>query len=334
MTPRWSLSNRRQRSGNSVTGRSLAGGSDRPGARTEERLIDALDAFVRAQDEATFRPLRNPARGRHRPAWFAPVAAAASLLVVVGLGLGVSGRLPGPGGSGSVGTVIAPHRYYITQNLNADRPVVRSTVTGAVTATVPVPRAPDTAASDIVASAADGWYFVVANMSDHQAQQIYRFQATDTGRIARFSAVRGGLIGNGQWAADAVAASPDGSQLAVAVGYQGQFQCPRKENSCWVSGSNMYPDYIVIVNVATGTERIWQGGMGGRGTYFSISSLSWTGHGRELVFLGQSCGGGSLNSEACDLPVKGRTFRNTHIIRALDPATRGGLLTSGPELLR
>jgi hypothetical protein len=262
------------------------------------------------------------------------VAAAASLLVVVGLGLAVSGRLPGAGGSGSLGTVIAPHHYYIENSFQVTQPVVRSTVTGAMTATVPVPRDPDAATTDIVSSAANGWYFAVANVPNQQAQRIYRFQVTDTGRVTRFSAVPGARIGNSEWTADAASASPDGSQLAVAVSYQGRSQCPHNESSCLVPGGDTYPDYIVTVNAATGAERIWQGGLGGRGTYFSISSLSWTGNGRELVFLGETCGGGSVNSQACQLPVKGRTFTTTRIIRALDPATRGGLLTSGPVLLR
>jgi hypothetical protein len=112
--------------------------------RTEERLADALDAAARGLREDALRPLVMPERRPHRPAWLAPLAAAAALLVVIGLAVAVARQTPGAGHRGGQlpGVPTAPHAYYVQDDLNQDRPVVRSTATGAVTATVPVPRAP------------------------------------------------------------------------------------------------------------------------------------------------------------------------------------------------
>ena len=58
-----------------------------------------------------------------------------------------------------------------------------------------------------------------------------------------------------------------------------------------------------------------------------MASLSWTAHGRQLVYLGQSCARFQPNSEMCAAGVR------TAQVRALNPAARGGRLDSGPVLL-
>ena len=91
-------------------------------------------------------------------------------------------------------------------------------------------------------------------------------------------------------------------------------------------------DYVVV-DVATGTQSVWRGGMAERGSWFSIASLSWTGSGHELVFLGQRCGWQALNNETCDMSRKGRSSRTAELW-ALDPASGGGPLSSGRVLFR
>ena len=84
------------------------------------------------------------------------------------------------------------------------------------------------------------------------------------------------------------------------------------------------PSYIDIIEVATGTRSVWRGGTSNA---FTVASLSWTAHGRQLVYLGQSCAHFQPNSEVCAAGVR------TAQVRALNPAARGGRLDSGPLLL-
>jgi hypothetical protein len=293
--------------------------------RTEERLTDALGAAARALREDTLHPLQVPERGRHRLAWIAPVAAAASVFLVVGLGVALAGHLPGSGpANGSPGVVMAPNRYYIEGNLDGGRPVVRSTATGSVTATVPAPQPASAPGYEIVASARNGLFFMVAFAPALRGQRIYRFHVTGSGRVSGFSPVPGGVLGGGEWAAHAIAASPDGSQVAVSfsflgsTGYCGGAGLP----SC--ASANVHQDYIDVINVATGAKSVWRGGLTEPASSLSIANLSWTGDGRELVFLGQWCGPGG-NAETC-----GGKWQ----VWALDPASGGGQLDSGRILLR
>ena len=53
--------------------------------RTEDRLADALGAVAGAVPAETLRPLVAPSPRRARPAWLAPAAAAASIVVLAGL---------------------------------------------------------------------------------------------------------------------------------------------------------------------------------------------------------------------------------------------------------
>lgn len=59
-----------------------------------------------------------------------------------------------------------------------------------------------------------------------------------------------------------------------------------------------------------------------------MASLSWTAHGRQLVYLGQTCGRAMEDSEACN--AGGQTAE----VRVRNPAAHGGRLDSGRVLLR
>jgi hypothetical protein len=290
--------------------------------RTEERLTDALGAAARAVPADTLRPLAVPARRRHRPGWVAPVAAAASLLLVVGIGVAVAGQLPGTGSTaGSSAGAIAPHRYYVEAGLEGSV-VVRSTATGAVTATVLDPE-PNYSGEAVVASAGNGTFFVAGDRHQTGQERIYHFRLTGSGKVTGFSPVPGGVLRAGQLA-DALAVSPDGSQLAVGVSF---YIVHPKSNKLYPPGPS---DQIFVINTATGARSMWRGGMHALGSGFGVASLSWTGDGHELVVLGQWCSYKSDSDETC----LAKNARRNAEVWALDPASRGGRLASGHLLLR
>jgi hypothetical protein len=297
--------------------------------RAEERLADALDAAARAVRDDTMRPLRVPEREAGRRAWAAPLAAAASLLLVVGLAAAVAVHARGPGRSGgSPATVPAHDRYYVVVGYG-DRPVVRSTATGKITATVPVPRSPNAPGSGLVAAAPGGVFFVAAWVPQATGERIYRFRVTAAGRVSGFAAVPGGVLGGAGWSADAMAAAPGGNQVAIAFSFIGP------TGSCGSAGQPSCPatwpsDYVVVLNAVTGKESVWRGGLSELGKWFSVGNLSWANDGHELVFFGQGCPKGrglGPGSESCGT---GRVAE----ARTLDPAAGGGRLDSGRLLLR
>jgi hypothetical protein len=290
--------------------------------RTEERLTDTLSAAAAAVREDRLRPLAMPQRRRARRAWAVPVAAAAAVVLVAALTAVAARWLPGAG-YGPQAAVPAPHRYYVEADLNLDRPVVRSTATGKVTATVPVPGGPAAASYDVITSAANGTFFVTAFLGNGWKERLYRFQLTASGHLRGFAAVPGGVFGAAMWTPDALAASPDGKLVAISFGSlascsAGQKRCPSLSSQS---------DYIVVINTATGARSVWRGGLTKRGQYFSIGNLSWANRGRELVFLGQWCDSQvEPGSESC-----GTTRRE---VRTLDPGSGGGPLDSGRILVR
>ena len=299
-------------------------------SRTEERLADALTAAARAVPEERLRPLAVPPRKPRRVSWLAPIAAPLGIVLVVSLALAAGTWLTGsrsPGGpAGGQGPV---PRYYVVEGLQGGPPVVRSTATGKITATVPVPRPADPGAWDLLASARGGVFFVVAAAPGAHEQRLYRFRVSGTGRVTGFAPVPGGSLGRRYWAADALAASPDGSRVAVSLAYTwtgsstkcggpGEQSCPQQSPQ---------PDYIDVINVKTGARSVWRGGTGS-GAAFSVASLSWTANGRELVYLGQTCADQKLSSEVCT------RYGRTAEVRALSLVRGHGRLTSGPVLLR
>jgi hypothetical protein len=297
--------------------------------RTEDRLTDALTAAARAVPQETVRPLIAPPARRPLPAWITPLAAALGIVLVAGVALALGTSLDRAGRGIAPAAAGAP-RYYVEAGLSDGHdapPVVRSTATGAVTSTVPVPFAKDVPGygTDTVASARNGLFFV-ASFVPGGGERVYRFRVTGAGRVTGFSALPGGVLGRGQWEATSIAATPDGSRVAVAFTFAGP------SGSCGASSQPACPpphaDYIVGIDTATGTRTLWRGttrDLGGAS--FMVQNLSWTADGRELVFLGRWCRGATTFAGArC-----GSGF--SAAVRSLDPAS-GGPLESGRVLLR
>ncbi|MGP7999876.1 MAG: hypothetical protein ACLPKI_21565 [Streptosporangiaceae bacterium] len=304
--------------------------------RTEQRLADALAAAARAVPEESLRPLVAPERrerGQRRlgrpdqprragwPGWLAPVAAALGVALVIGLAV-LASRLSGPSAGPAAGLPPGVPRYYVETGLSG-RPVVRSTATGRVTSTVPVP--PGNATGYNLTTADDnGTFFAVAfPPGGNQGERLYKFRLTAAGRVAAFSAVPGGALANRDWAADALSVSPDGSRIAVAMSFTPRVQtCAGRQAVC----ARPHPDYILAISLATGARTVWRYTGDSSPHLFTVDSLSWTSDNRQLVYLGQACRSVLLH-ETCLGPLR------TAEVRALNPATGGGL-GSGRLLLR
>jgi hypothetical protein len=288
--------------------------------KTEERLADALDAAARALREDTLRPLQVPQRSRHRSAMAAPLAAAAALLAVVGIGVAAARYLPGSGLHPGVAT--GRPRYYVEADANGDLPVVRSTASGAVTATVQLPYARYNPGARVVTAAADGTFFTAVMGS--AGELIYRFRLTAAGRVQGLTRVPGVALASRQWEVGVMAASPDGSRLAVSL-------TPTPVNcssSCTGSASfsSWQNDQIEVIDTLTGARSVWTGGIAPN-FEFAVLSLSWTSNASELVYFGQWCRSGNANLATCE-PGTG-TGAGRAEVRTLNPASRGGSLTSG-----
>ena len=290
-------------------------------SRTEDRLADALAAAARAVPEETLRPLiAAPVRSR-RPSWLTPAAAALAIALVVSLAIAAGTLFTGsrPSGPPAGGQHLVP-RYYVVEGLQGGPPVVRATATGKITSTVPVPKSANLGLDDLVASGRGGQFFVVAAAPGIQGQRLYRFRLTSTGQVTGFAPLPGGTLGNRNWTADAIAAAPDGSRVAVSLSWAGPV-CGNGPGEPACPHFSTRPSYIDIIETATGTRSVWRGGTSNA---FTVASLSWTAHGRQLVYLGQSCAHFQPNSEVCASGVR------TAQVRALNPAARGGRWTAAP----
>jgi hypothetical protein len=308
--------------------------------RTEDRLTDALGAAAHAVREDTLRPLLVPQPPRRSPAWAAPVAAAAAMLMVVGVGALAGGwYLPGSGRASSAAA--APPRYYVAVSNGGGPPVVHSTATGLVTDTVKIP---EHLGRSILAASSNGVQFVaVTDATGATGEHIYRFLLSAAGQVRGLSLVPGGTLGDGRsWGAvGAMAASPDGSQLAVALtsgswGYLGcgtDGVCNTANPGAARCGSRpcvSASSYIDVINTATGARKVWKGGTG-QGFAFRVVGLSWTGDGSELAYFGQWC---PQTKTATACPLRSGTGGAKAEVRTLNLASRGGSLTSGRLLFR
>ncbi len=251
-----------------------------------------------------------------------PVAAAAATVLVIGLAVAVSHQLSGtrqPAGPGRLPA--APLPFYVTTDLGITKIVVRSTATGKVVATVPAaPVAnPGSTVAPALATAANGTFFLAAFERGVREEQIYRFRVTAAGRVTGFARVPGGTLRPG-WAADALAASANGSRIAVGAFYPGRAN-PGPEQS----------DQVVVINTRTGGQRTWLGGSPAPGyAYFRVASLSWTAGPRELAVLGEWCR--AVNPD----PGGENCSRSQRLAQlwAINPARPGDSVLDGRLLLR
>ena len=291
-----------------------------------DRLTGAMSAAAGTVREQDLRPLAAPERPRrrwHQPAWAVPVAAAAAVVLVIGLAVSVSHGLLGTRQTAGPGRLpAAPLPFYVSTDLSITKIVVRSTATGKVVAVVPVKPVGNTGSevAPALATGANGMFYVAAFERGVREEQIYRFRLTAAGHVTGFTRVPGGALRPG-WAADSLAASANGSRIAAGTYYYPSHVTPGPEQS----------DQVVVINTRTGAQRIWRGGSLARGyTFFRVASLSWTGGRRELAVLGQWCRAADPNPGGEECPRQERQAQ----LRVIKPDARGGSVLGGRLLLR
>jgi hypothetical protein len=268
------------------------------GNTDEERLTRVLDRAAARLRPDTLRALTIPedtartGRGRHWRSWAAPLAAAVSVVLLVSVAVAVTGSMGGRAtGSGkhpaSAPVTAADIPEYLAAATMTDQPnkldtsiVVLSTSTGAEVARTPIVTN-GRATTAAVAGAPDDRTFYVAEVLGSQTR-IYSFSIPRRGKLAPMTPVKGGVV-------DAIdvqnevmpvlgqlVVSPDGTKLALTVTTTGPDQ-------------RTVLDKIVVIDLRTGAQDTWQGGLDRPGKTFSITDLSWAQGRNSLVFLAQWC---------------------------------------------
>lgn len=323
----------------------------------EELLTGALDRTAGRISADTLRPLADPGtasarRTRVRRAiWnarLAPAAAAVAVVLVVTAALLVTSgtHRPGRASTAPAAGAAGPPRYYAEVEGKFDgwhgrdsvEVTVRSTATGAAVARVPNPVI--TGASKVLAvsvtAGPDGrtFYAIYANWGRVPDDfWIYRFRIAASGAATRPVPAKGGTVA-GQDSVGNVggfAVSPDGTRLALAVAsvHDGSSQSSVAEE-------------ILVLDLRTGGRAVWRGGMNRAGQTFGIETLSWTGDGKSLAYLGAWCppdhitygiyGGfvcSTFGSGKPDQPIKAE---GSDVVREIRLTPGGGTLDSGRVL--
>jgi hypothetical protein len=250
--------------------------------------------------------------GRIRPgrpgwsSWLAPLAAAAVVVAVVLGSLAVTGGGAGRATPTTPATPathaglagVPPYYVALTNDLGdevefarASGAQVRSTATGAVLATIAVPK--PYAGFNGITAAADDRTFVLSAQEANQRNRFFVLRidpapgpATGPARLGRaslqplpasFVPARAGILD--------MALSPDGTSLAAEIG----------------TGSDVR---LYVFNLVTGTQRTWS--FPGRSGYsfvpglpgLGVDALSWTADGQHIAFI---CSGASANSTSVRL---------------------------------
>jgi len=244
------------------------------------------------------------------------VTAIALIALLAGVSASLLARLGGAGPAVRPSLPAGIPRYYVQEaSQQGFGTVVRATATGRVTATVRCPWR--NAAPEIypIAGASGQRFFMVCTADTRQAPgqaRIYRFQVTSSGQVRSYALIPGGQLGNVSVGPMAVAS--DGSSVAVIVAP------PR-------TGPGTTPQVkIIVINTRTGAHALWRNAPPGSNvSRFRLFDVSFTTHGRELVFLGtQVCGSGTHPRDCQPLHQQ---------VRALSPPADGGSLNAGHKLL-
>jgi hypothetical protein len=275
--------------------------------RTEERLSDYFGAVadsVRADNTRPLAPPRPPHRerakaaSRHRgwQAWAPPLAAAASVLAVVVLATVVPGLIAGrqPAVSPPTGASPAPPRYYaqLDGSSTGGSVAVMSTSTGAVIANVQISallhasglRA-ELGVLVAVAAAPDDRTFYTEMLAPDQQVWIFTFNVNGPGLVSGIARIRGGVLAGGYASGHpSLTVSPDGGNLALTVTSGAALGAIQGHG-----GVSAVQDEIVVIDLRSGTDRGWHGGLYRAGTSFDIQDLSWAGNGRSLDFVPAWC---------------------------------------------
>jgi hypothetical protein len=204
-------------------------------------------------------------------------AAAAAAVITLAATAGTPGTGPGASGGPSVppGLLLAAAvtkappasaaargmpPFYVVADHNRPVADVRDSATGRLVGTVPLPAGTDPKLTQATAAGNDRM-FVLSLFSRARGTQFYGLQITASGQPAAL--VRLGLppLPAGEMA-DAIALTPDGTRLAVAIQIGGQ------------------RGKVEVITLATGAARTWTTARGGL-----PEALSWDAAGQRLSFF-------------------------------------------------
>jgi hypothetical protein len=287
----------------------------------EDRLRAAASAAAKTVPPGSAPPLRLPVRHRRYLRWSgqgrtagwqrlaAPLAAAAAVAAVAAASLAVAsetaGRRPDARTSAptSAGAIVPP--YYVSLPAAAGTPwastaQVRVTATGAVAATVAVPR--PYRLFTAVAGADDGRTFVLEAQSqgNYAPAGFYLLRVVPGAgtATARLSALPIPPEPRRIYV-ESIALSPDGSKLAVAVRAAG--------------GGPVRNPGIQVITVATGASKRWTWPGGGHVSTNGLGqALSWAADDKTLAF--QAWMSGSIDIRLLDTAAPGHTLAASKVI--------------------
>ena len=251
---------------------------------------------------------------RRRVTWSA--VAAAAVVLVAGAGVAVAGQAREQRQVGHPGLPPRVPRHYIVQEMGhvTERlqTQIRSTATGAVTASVRCPGPGPGSVSRWLAPADDQTFFVACEkqVGTHPSGpvRLYRFQVTGSGRISGYAPVRGGAL-TGIWVGD-IAATPDGSLVAVQA---------------FTRNTTAAGPEVVVIDTRTGRRAVWQPARPVGKIAYPVVELSLTADGKQLVYLANhTCIRGQGAPPPC---------RVSSEVRAVTLVPGGGTLASSRVLL-
>jgi hypothetical protein len=264
----------------------------------EERIRAAASAAADTVAPDSVPPLELPAarprrfgrrtRGARSPGvrwstwgpWLAPWAAAAAIIALV-ITLVNVGPPPTQGGpSGTTGSSLAGPpgipagppvssyirsgqipRFYVT--LTPPDAVVHLTENGATLGTIR-PSLPGGTVIAVTAAADDRTFVLAEQSQDRTAVAFYQVRLGSSGRPGALTRLPVSVAAGGTMTG--VALSPDGTKIAIAIGFQDGLQ------------------QIRVAPVRGGPARDWTGRGGTIGTQFATRSLSWTADQHTLAF--------------------------------------------------
>jgi hypothetical protein len=265
--------------------------------RTEERLRDATTALgsslhggdipaLRLPEAAGRSPGRRPALYRRlasRP-WLVPVAAAASVIAVIGLVTVGVRALPGHAGPGNAGpgstgrpAAASPDlpRYLVT---TVDgQAAVRATASGQLIAAVPRP-ASVYAYEGVAAAPRDRTYFLAGAVNSSGAWKVAFFRVSlgpdgHPGPVQRLPGTPLDVpfpVISGGWMNFYFAVTPDGRQLAYASGSPVPYGAGTPYGPATTFPNTN--ERVVVQDVATGGRRTWSAWSSAEAV---VSQLSW-----------------------------------------------------------
>jgi len=268
----------------------------------------------------------------------ASAAAAAALVLTVGAGVAVAaqrtelGHRPAkPANGGHSRSVTVPGRngvprYYLVRSVipnsgstaNREETTVRATATGALRARIRCPlSAPYVITWPIAPADRQNFFLVCQSATGPQSyakvleSRIFQFHVTRSGLVTDEVPVRGGMLG--RLLVHSIAATPDGSEVAVIV-YPGNHPADLHRT----------PPDVIVIDTRTGARAIWHGAppVSGKTVYWP-QDISLTADGQRLVFL-----------TAPQCFQTGCTTHGSQQMRVvIHPASRGGQLNSAAVLI-